>query len=324
MLPKRRASKDSNADLIWSPPRFDETVSVVNSWYHCTGFGILQRMLCIILKHLEHTQLQAFYLLLDSFDRDRIFKEAAARTNSKNFLLGRESTSFSRRISRMVDSYGNLFVACEALEIVMGCECVEVLLFRNWVSLCVSYLFDFGEVTGNSVQTSWEERMTEVLEDSLCPTGRGCRECYAVTYTADKHDWFIDDLNTPKTRTIRSTMWDDMFFWGGCRFSNDRDSEKHQPTKRKQTRKSNHRGEEDLPRILTWQLDNQMMLHGAMGMHFGEDLTLRFGKYLRDTRDPRNRNKLWKLFRPTLRIPQDGTLSTRNLPSFKTDIRMHG
>lgn len=123
----------------------------------------------------------------------------------------------------------------------------------------------------------------------------------------DDHDWFVDDLNIPKMRTIRSTLWDDCFFWGACKFTNDQDSEtKHQPGKKKQKHRSSHRGEEDLPRTLLWQLENQMHLHGAMGLRFGHDFNLTFGRYLRETRDPRRPNKLWKLFRPTLRIPSDG------------------
>ena len=117
----------------------------------------------------------------------------------------------------------------------------------------------------------------------------------------------MDDLNIPKMRTLESTVWDDSFFWGASRFSNDQDPETaHQPGKKHQRKHSRHGGEEDLGRSLLWQLNNQLMLHGAMGMRFGKDFTLTFGKHLRQKRDPKDPHKLWKLFRPTLRIPTDG------------------
>lgn len=131
---------------------------------------------------------------------------------------------------------------------------------------------------------------------------------------ADKHDWFMDDLNVPKMRALESSVFDDLFFWGASRFTNDQDQETaHQPGKQRQQRHSRHRGEEDLPRTLLWQLNNQMMLHGAMGMRFGSDFCLTFGKHLRQKRDPRHPHKLWKLFRPTLRIPSDGSHFECNL-----------
>lgn len=167
ILPQRKRTEHSVVPLTRTPPRFDETVSVVNSWYHATGFGVLQRMLCIILKHLSHEQLQSFYLLLDSFDRDGVYKHVSAPTNSRNFFLGKHSTKFNRRISRMVDSYSNMLVACEGLEIVMGYDSVEVRLFRNLLSLCVSYLFDFGESSGMSARKEWESAMFDVLEESM-------------------------------------------------------------------------------------------------------------------------------------------------------------
>ena len=166
-LPVRTANAKSTDPLPRNPPRFDETVSVTNSWYHTTGFGVLQRMLCIILKQLTHQQLQAFYLLINAFDEHKIYKGSVAPTNAKNFFISKSSKTFNRRISRMIDSYSNMFVACESLEIVMGHDCEEVLLFRNLHSLCVSYLFDFGEGTGVEVRKSWECKMFELLEEGL-------------------------------------------------------------------------------------------------------------------------------------------------------------
>lgn len=167
VLPKRMASTSSRVALPRSPPRFDETVSVVNSWYHATGFGILQRMLAIILKQLTHEQLQAFYLILDTFHEEGVYKEAAAPTSARNFFLTRNSKGFSKRISRMVDSYSNMFVACEALEIVMGEQSREYQLFRNLLSLCVSYLFDFGEAAGISKRKDWEVAVCDILEECV-------------------------------------------------------------------------------------------------------------------------------------------------------------
>lgn len=166
-LPKRRKDTTTAESLPRCPPRFDETVSVVNSWYHATGFGVLQRMLCIILKELSHQQLQAFYLLLDSFDKNRVYKDTVAKTNSRNFILHKSSTTFNRRISRMIDSYSNMFVACECLEIVMGYDCTEVVLFRNLHSCCVSYLFDFGEGSDFESKSKWESKMVDILEEGL-------------------------------------------------------------------------------------------------------------------------------------------------------------
>lgn len=175
-LPPRKKRQDSQSNLTFEPPRFDETVSVVNAWYHATGFGVLQRMLVIILKHLEHMQLQTFYLLLDSFDAHQVFRGAAPKTNASNFFILPESTKFNKQISRMVDSYGNFFVAAECLEIVLGYNHEVALLFRNWVSVCVSYLFDLDGDFGTPSRNKWDIFTSNLLTDCQFALNENSRE----------------------------------------------------------------------------------------------------------------------------------------------------
>ena len=147
--------------------RFDETISVVNAWFHCTGFGTLQRMLIAILKTLQCADLQTFYLLLDSFDRAGTYANSAPTTNSKNFFMTPKSPSFKRRITKMVSSYGHLFVAADALEMIMGYDNEEATLFRDWVGTCTAYLFDEGSKHGGPPKNKWDSHMRALLRRSV-------------------------------------------------------------------------------------------------------------------------------------------------------------
>lgn len=159
---------------------------MVNAWYHATGFGVLQRMVVIILKHLKHTQLQAFFLLLDSFERHKVFKEAAPKTNASNFYILPKSTLLSKQISRMVDSYGNMFVAAECLEIVLGYNHDVVILFRNWVSICVSYLFDLDAEFGAPPREQWDAFAADLLEESMLEWGKEMTHVPTVDKTSQR------------------------------------------------------------------------------------------------------------------------------------------
>ena len=133
-----------------------------------------------------------------------------------------------------------------------------------------------------------------------------------LVFAASEHPWFKKDLNIPKTRAIRSTIWDDRFFWGSAQFTNDPDAEApHKPVfKDKVTKRSNHRGDKELFFVLKESLEKRLLLYGALGMRFGPNFDLCFGRELQQRTDSNNPNRLWKLFRPTLRIPMEGMCKT--------------
>ena len=126
-------------------------------------------------------------------------------------------------------------------------------------------------------------------------------------HTANSHPWFRKDLNAPKTRALHSSLWDDDYFWESVRFVNDLDVEiQHRPEIDKLNNKNNYQGQEDLFHMLSANLETLLILHGVLGMRFGPQFDLTFGSVLKETRDFHDENRLWRLFRPTLRIPSDG------------------
>lgn len=167
LFPKRRQFIGGPLWPVLKPARFDETISVVNSWLHCTGYGVLQRMLSIILQDLEHNELQTFYLLIDSYDRDGVFKDSAPKTTAETFFTSPGSVSFKKRFAKMTSSYGHMFIAADALEAVLGYRNPNVLLFREWVGTCTAYLFDMGGKHGSPSKELWDAQMGQLLDRSV-------------------------------------------------------------------------------------------------------------------------------------------------------------
>ena len=168
VFPRRRVCIGGMDWPPLKPAKFDETISVVNSWLHCTGYGILQRMLSNILRDLRHKDLQAFYVLMDALDRDQTFADAAPKTTAETFYVTQTSHTFKRRVSKMTASYGHLFVAADALEMIVGYQHSSVLLFRDWVGMCTSYLLDMDGKLGGPSKQRWDVHMEILLERSVC------------------------------------------------------------------------------------------------------------------------------------------------------------
>ena len=172
VIPHRKmgwdAEEKEGGDIDWlDPPRIDETVSVTTSWHHMSAFGFLQRMLCIVLQNLTHLQLQMFYFCLRCFDEQRLFVGLAPRTRDENFFLSRDSVTFSRRLSKMTETYARLFVAASALEVVMGFQHEPTKLFRDWVGMSTAVWFDVDGKFGAPGRESWNEGMCRLLNRSV-------------------------------------------------------------------------------------------------------------------------------------------------------------
>ena len=323
---------DGPAWPVLKPARFDETISVVNSWLHCTGYGILQRMLSYILQDLQHADLQTFYVLLDSYDRDKIFSDSAPKTTADTFFTSPGSTSFKRRVAKMTASYGHMFVAADALEIVLGYRDPSAVLFRDWVGTCTAYLFDMEGKFKAPSKEQWEEHMGELLERSVLNTraqytgggdgggregGRGGGKGKGKTAnngdtlsTATKNTLFGDKLNTPKTRAIHSSIFDDRFFWGVfSKFANDQDSElPHRIVKFIFDHHSNNRGFESLGHMMVRWLEAILFMHLSFGMRIGPELNQTISRDVREGRDRAHGHKLWSLLRSAIFVPRDGTI----------------
>lgn len=166
-FPKRLERVGGQELNIQYPAQFDETISVVNSWLHCTGYGILQRMLSYMLRDLNHLDLQAFYVILDTLDRDKVFADSAPKTDSTTFLVKQKSDSFKRQVAKMTASYGHMFVAADALEMILGYTHQNVVLFRDWIGICTAYLFDMDGQHGGPSKERWDEHMKDLLERSV-------------------------------------------------------------------------------------------------------------------------------------------------------------
>lgn len=169
VFPSRKFSLSGNPWPKLKPVRFDETISVVNGWFHCTGFGTLQRLFVIILKSLSHQELQTFYLILDAQYHQKLHINSAPRTNAKNFFMKPKSKIFKRRISKMVMSYGHTWVAADALETVIGYEDDRCIVLRQWVSLCTAFFFDMDGRYDGPPRRSWEGAMSRLIDESLFP-----------------------------------------------------------------------------------------------------------------------------------------------------------
>ena len=267
-------------------------------------------MLIAILKTLSCADLQTFYLMLDSLDRAGVYANSAPTTNSKNFFMTPKATSFQRRITKMVSSYGHLFVAADALEMIRGYDDEETALFRDWVGVCTAYLFDEGCKHGGPAKNQWDTHMKKLLTRSVLGLPSRYYRASPALNTAQNNALFAQQMNSPKMRAIRSTLMDDRFMWAHSKYVNDQDSERpHRIGKGIFHKNSNHILQEFkcVKHMLNRWINVEFLLHLSMGMFAGTNLNSTMGEALRHGRDTRNDNRIWSFLRKTLLLPQDGT-----------------